>query len=170
MRRPIRLPSLPGVATKQRCVPSPLEELLYLHFVGCGLHHGCEREYVYAPGRRFRADFAFPAHKLLVECQGGVWSGKSGHSGGAGITKDIERGNAATLAGWRVLRFAPAHIRSGEAVRVVQAALALPYPFSSADPSTGSDRTDTPEASPSGLDGESIRARSVRTAIRRGRS
>lgn len=103
--------------------PSRLEELLYLHLTWSGIHYGCQREYPYVPGRRFRADFAWPADRLLVEVQGGVWSPKSGHSGGAGIVKDIERGNAATLAGWRVLRFAPQHIRSGDAVRTIAQAL-----------------------------------------------
>lgn len=107
----------------QRTTKSALEELLYMSLTAAGLHHGCVREHLYVPGRRYRADLAWPERRLLVEVQGGIWSPKSGHSGGAGITKDIERGNAATLAGWRVLRFAPAHIRNGEAVRVVRQAL-----------------------------------------------
>lgn len=132
MRRPVRVPSWPAPprgATQRVLNPrqggskSALEELLYLGLVAHGLHHGCTREHIYAPGRRFRADFAWPEQRLLVECQGGVWQNKSGHSGGSGITRDIERGNAATLAGWRVLRFAPAHIRSGEALTVIRAAL-----------------------------------------------
>lgn len=102
----------------QRTTKSELEELLYLSLTAAGLHHGCVREHLYVPGRRYRADMAWPEHRLLVEVQGGIWSPKSGHSGGSGITKDIERGNAATLAGWRVLRFGPQHIRSGEAVRI----------------------------------------------------
>lgn len=133
MRRPIRVPEWPASEPRPRGATrrvvhhgkgtSELEELLYLHLVGAGLHHGCVRQHLYVPGRRFTADFAWPDQRLLVECQGGVWSRKSGHSGGSGITKDIERGNAATLAGWRVLRFAPAHIRSGEALRVIAEAL-----------------------------------------------
>ena len=99
------------------------EGLFYLGVVGAGLQTGCERQFFYAPGRKFHADFAWPADKLLVEIQGGVWSAKSGHSGGTGITRDCERGNAAALAGWRVLRFTPAHVRSGEALRVLSQAL-----------------------------------------------
>lgn len=38
--------------------------------------------------------------------------------------EELHRGNAATLAGWRVLRFGPPHIRSGEALAVIRAALA----------------------------------------------
>lgn len=99
------------------------EGLFYLGVVGAGLHTGCVREFFYVPGRKFRADFAWPAERLLVEIQGGVWSPKSGHSGGTGITQDCERGNAAALAGWRVLRFTPAHVRKGEALRVLGQAL-----------------------------------------------
>lgn len=112
------------MTTTNRRVGSNLEELLYLGLVAHGLHHGCVREYVYAPPRRLRADFAWPAQRLLVEVQGGIYLRRSGHSGGTGITRDIDRGNAATLAGWRVLRFGPPHIRSGEALTVIRAALA----------------------------------------------
>lgn len=63
-----------------------------------------ERQYRYVPGRKFAADFAFPAHRLLVEVQGGWATGKA-HGSVSGIKADVERGNLATLNGWRVLRF-----------------------------------------------------------------
>lgn len=111
------------LSRSHRQTGSRLEELFYVSMVGANLHHGCQREYVYAPPRKFRADFAWPDQRLLVEIQGGIWTARSGHSGGSGITRDIDRGNVATLAGWRVLRFGPTHIRSGEALRLVAAAL-----------------------------------------------
>jgi len=172
VRRPIRLPSLLGVITPKvaghRCVPSHLEELFYLGLVGAGLHHGCVREHIYAPPRKFRADFCWKAARLIAQIDGGVWAGKSGHSGGSGITKDCERQNAATLAGWRVVRFPPQMVKSGEAIRVVRAALAL-LSFG-ADPNTASDSPDTPEASGPETDAESIRVRTARTSTRRAQS
>lgn len=64
-------------------------------------------QFAYVPGRRFRADFAWPEHRLLVEVQGGVYTGQA-HGSISGVLADIERGNLATLGGWRVLRFATA--------------------------------------------------------------
>jgi len=97
-----------------------------------------------------------------------VWAGKSGHAGGSGITKDGERQNAATLAGWRVVRFPPQMVRSGEAIRVVRAALALSS--FEADPNTASDTLGTPEGSAPVTDAGSIRGRTARTSSRRAQS
>jgi hypothetical protein len=47
-----------------------------------------------------RVDFAIPTWRLLIECDGRKWHAKS-----ASFEKDRERDNAATLNGWRVLRF-----------------------------------------------------------------
>lgn len=61
-------------------------------------------QFAYVPGRRFRADFAWPEYRLLVEVQGGIYTGQA-HGSISGVLADIERGNLATLGGWRVLRF-----------------------------------------------------------------
>ena len=66
---------------------------------------GYERQFGYIHGRKFRADFAWPAARLLVEVQGGAWSGQA-HGSITGVLADIERLNIAMLNGWRVLRFA----------------------------------------------------------------
>lgn len=66
-----------------------------------------EREYAFAleaMGRRWRFDFAWVGAKLAVELQGGVWS-RGRHSRGAGYIADCEKANAATMLGWRLLRF-----------------------------------------------------------------
>lgn len=56
--------------------------------------------------RRWRFDYAFPAQKIAVEVEGGIWSGGR-HTRGAGFLKDMEKYNAATALGWRVLRTTP---------------------------------------------------------------
>ena len=66
-----------------------------------------EREYMFAKeamGRRWRWDFCWPSHMLAVELEGGVWS-RGRHTRGAGFIADCEKYNAATLLGWRLLRF-----------------------------------------------------------------
>lgn len=81
-----------------------------------------ERQYRFHATRRWRADFAWPEHKLLLEVDGGGYiNGR--HSRGAGMAADCEKANEALLAGWRMLRVTPAHIRSGEAIAWIQRAL-----------------------------------------------
>jgi len=58
------------------------------------------------PTRKWSADFAIPSAKLLIEIEGGVWSGGR-HTSGAGFVGDMEKYNAATCLGYRILRFQP---------------------------------------------------------------
>ena len=100
---------------------SKLEETLAWQIKVCGLPKP-EREYVFLPGRRYRADFAWPAPKvrLIVECQGGLWLRKGAHSSGTGIRRDYEKSNCAQLDGWVYLQFTADQIKSGLAVQVIE--------------------------------------------------
>lgn len=63
------------------------------------------RELKMVPNRKFRWDFAWPGKRVAVEVEGGTWMGKHGaHSSGRGIKRDCDKGNLATLAGWRFFR------------------------------------------------------------------
>lgn len=62
------------------------------------------REYQFHPDREWRFDFAFPLHKLAIELEGGVHSGGR-HVRGTGYVNDLEKYNAATMLGWRLLRY-----------------------------------------------------------------
>ena len=75
------------------------------------------REVKPIPGRKFRWDFQIK--DLLVEVQGGIW-GKGGHSTGKGITRDMEKLNLGTLAGYHQMHFGAEHIKSGQALKWVQ--------------------------------------------------
>ena len=81
-----------------------------------------EREFKAVEGRKFKWDFAWPDHSLLLEIQGQIWR-KGGHTTGTGILRDMEKLNLAVLNGWRVLQVAREHIESGQAVKWVQQAL-----------------------------------------------
>lgn len=73
-----------------------------------------EREVRYVPSRKFRADYGWMGRRVLLEVQGGVFMAKSGHSGIAGIMRDIERGNFASAYGYRLIRLTPSQLRKGE--------------------------------------------------------
>lgn len=59
-----------------------------------------EREFRFHPVRRWRFDMAWPRIKLAVEIDG-----RGRHQTIAGVRGDCEKLNAATVLGWRVLRF-----------------------------------------------------------------
>jgi hypothetical protein len=71
-------------------------------------------EYVFHPARKWRFDYAWPAEKISVEIEGGIWSdnqrAKAAHALPLAIERDMEKYNAAAVLGWRVLRYTPANI------------------------------------------------------------
>jgi hypothetical protein len=69
-------------------------------------------------GRKLEWDFLVPddpGRCLLVEVQGNIWR-KGGHNTGAGIMRDAEKANLATIHGYRTLFFTPEHIADGSAL------------------------------------------------------
>jgi very-short-patch-repair endonuclease len=102
-------------------VMSNPERLLLLHLRAAGLPEPIH-EYRFAPPRRWRFDFAWPAAMLAVEVEGGSWI-HGRHVRGRGFEADCEKYNVAALGGWRVLRFTPAMVEAGTAVVAVERAL-----------------------------------------------
>jgi very-short-patch-repair endonuclease len=99
------------------------EDRLNLHIRTWGLPPP-EREYRFHPTRRWRFDRAWPEFKLAVEIEGVIGAGRGGrHQRPVGMARDAEKYNAAQLAGWTVLRFTPAQIKAGYAIREVECAL-----------------------------------------------
>ena len=84
-----------------------------------------EREYVFAPPRRWRFDFAIPDRMVAIEVEGGTWSGGR-HVRGAGYRRDIEKYNAAQALGWRVLRLTTDMVTDGSAMQHVRECLSPP--------------------------------------------
>ena len=58
---------------------SKLEELMSRQLEEAGIEF--EREQMLIPGRKFRFDFVLPQSCLIVECEGGTWSGGRHTSG-----------------------------------------------------------------------------------------
>lgn len=71
-------------------------------------------EWMFYPGRRWRFDFCWTKKKIAVEIEGGVWT-QGRHTRGSGFMKDLEKYNAAGKMGYRVFRFTPQQLKSGEA-------------------------------------------------------
>jgi very-short-patch-repair endonuclease len=68
--------------------------------------------------RKWQFDFVLgqdgePLH-IAVEIEGGIWAAGR-HTRGAGYQKDLDKYNAATIRGWRVLRFSTEDIMRGRA-------------------------------------------------------
>jgi len=99
---------------------SGLEETLAWQLKAAGLTP--EREYRFAPPRRYRADFAFLGARLLVEIDGGGWVGGR-HGRGKGMESDAEKLNLGTKLGYRWLRFTGKHVRDGSALRLIEEVL-----------------------------------------------
>ena len=107
---------------------SRLEDQLATQIRAAGLPEP-EREARVVPGRRYRADFAWPAHRLVVEVEGGIFRrGRKGpdpgHASPGGILRDIEKASAYATHGYRLVRVAAPHIRDGRALGWIEAALA----------------------------------------------
>lgn len=68
-------------------------------------------EHSFHPVRRWKFDVAWPKIRIAIEVEGGIWKpGGGAHSRPANIMRDMEKYNAATMLGWRVLRFTPEQV------------------------------------------------------------
>jgi hypothetical protein len=90
-----------------------------------------ELEFQFHPTRRWRSDYAWPAEKVLVEKEGGLFAGGrrpglrlGGHSSLTGVLRDMDKANAAAVLGYCYLRFTPAALENGSALPMIQIALA----------------------------------------------
>ena len=86
-----------------------------------------EREYRFAPPRRWRADFVVIDWRhhvpLLVEVEGGSYTG--GHRRGRAYELDTEKASVAAILGYRVIRATPSQVNEGIALGWIRAALGL---------------------------------------------
>ncbi|KWQ05257.1 hypothetical protein SE27_08295 [Acinetobacter harbinensis] len=78
-----------------------------------------EQEFKFHPKRKWRADFHLVEKMILVEVEGGIWSGGR-HTRGKGYLGDMEKYNAATVMGYRVIRFSTEQVISGLAIQQIE--------------------------------------------------
>ena len=105
-------------------LPEPQREYRFAaHHVG-GPGKGL-RQRLQANGLRdWRADFAWPVHKLLVEVEGATPAGGR-HQRYRGFLQDAEKYHAAQSLGWTVYRCTGPLIRRGEAVGMIESLLGV---------------------------------------------
>ena len=96
---------------------SKLEELMSRQLDEAGIVY--EREQMLIPGRRFRFDFVLPQSGLIVECEGGTWSGGR-HTSGIGFRNDCVKYNLAVEHGYVVLRYTSDLIKNGSAIESIR--------------------------------------------------
>ena len=87
------------------------------------------REYEFHPVRDWRFDFLiadpdgsitkYDPELILVDIQGGIWS-KGAHVRGGGYQNDVDKMNAATALGWRVLWFTSEMVEDGSAIQFLK--------------------------------------------------
>lgn len=83
-----------------------------------------EQEFKFHPDRKWKADFHLVDKKILVEVEGGIWSGGR-HTRGKGYIGDMEKYNAATMMGFQVLRFSTDQVKSGLAIQQIEKMVGL---------------------------------------------
>ena len=107
-------------------------------------------EYVFAPGRRWRFDYAWPAFMVALEIEGGTFGraitvdagsvrkgGRSvplaagtrvrvggRHNSGAGLEADAHKYNRAAILGWLLIRATTRMVDNGDALDALRAAFA----------------------------------------------
>jgi very-short-patch-repair endonuclease len=97
-----------------------------------------EREYRFYPDRKWRADFAHPPSRTLIEVEGGIFMRAGGrHSRGSGYAKDAEKYLEATLSGWRVVRLTERQLDAEWIERII----ALVAQYSSGSSTVVADRS-----------------------------
>lgn len=87
------------------------------------LKEECVKEFKFHPTRKWRFDYAMPAHKIAIEVEGGVWTGGR-HTSPKGFLNDMEKYNTATLMGWRVFRTIPDELCTNATLQLLREAIA----------------------------------------------
>ncbi len=122
--------NLPGDLKKRpKAKPAPKVEshleagFLLLWQTMCSDYREPERDYHFALPRKWELDFAWPASKVAVEIQGGLFKGH-GHQRALAYTRDCQKNNAAVVRGWKLLHYTTLDLKQ-RPVQVVEEVAAL---------------------------------------------
>ena len=107
-------------AQKTPKAPSQGEQLMAAHLRAENI--AFVTEFKFCDSRRWRSDFHLTGTKILIEVEGGTWSGGR-HTRGKGYEQDCEKYNWAAANGWTVLRYTTGQVKSGLALQGVLMAI-----------------------------------------------
>jgi hypothetical protein len=79
-------------------------------------------EYRFAADRKWKFDFGWPAHKVALEVEGGIWI-QGRHSRGSGMSADFVKYNRAAILGWRVVKCVPSDLMKPATVEMLRGML-----------------------------------------------
>lgn len=91
------------------------KDVLYANFPKFCVQFGLPEptpEVKFHPERKWKADFCWVAQRLILEIQGGIFTGGR-HVRGAALLKEMEKLNAAAKLGYRVMYCTPRDIETG---------------------------------------------------------
>jgi len=100
--------------------PSEGEQVMALHLRAENIPF--VTEFKFCNDRQWRSDFSLTGTKILIEIEGGTWSGGR-HTRGKGYQDDCEKYSTAAANGWIVLRYTTAQVKAGKALSGVLTAL-----------------------------------------------
>jgi len=98
---------------------SNLADTLSLQLRAAKIPHIREPQLV--PGRKFQTDIFIPPH-LVIECDGGTWSGGR-HVRGQGVEDDCTKQNMLVTLGYRPMRVTSKQIKDGRALQWIEQAM-----------------------------------------------
>lgn len=83
-----------------------------------------EKEWGFHHTRNWRLDIAWPSNDppLALEVEGGAWT-RGRHTRGKGFMNDMEKYNALTCEGWRLIRTTPDKLHTVETLELVRRAM-----------------------------------------------
>ena len=78
-----------------------------------------EREFKFCESRKWQADFHLIGKNILVEVEGGIWSGGR-HTRAKGYLGDMEKYNEVSKMGYTLLRYSTEQVISGKAIKEIE--------------------------------------------------
>lgn len=111
----------PKKRQKQKVSPQGTDCRFFILLLKQELGVEAVEEHVFHEVRKWRFDVAILSHRIAIEIEGGVWrQGGGAHSHPSGIIRDIEKYNAATIDGWKVLRVVPEDLTKTKTIKMIK--------------------------------------------------